>query len=158
MGAGGTMAANRLQNRRRDRGLIARIVALLTMLEDHLSQDDGKKPLSQEKFGAIEELFKSAFSDDTAVALTASGLATSNLYSAIADLRVECNALAQIWSEYMIFDTARQRGDYYRTGEAKQASFIRRQQEAAERALVAIQAARVAMMSKSTSTPAKPSI
>src|ERR1700693_262873 len=138
LGVGGTVLANRWQNCRRDLGVLAQISATLSVIETHLRKDDGKRPLPRERFSAIEDLFKSAYSTDTAVALKATRCDIARLYDALMEARTQCETLTQIWSEYKEFQNALRQGNYHQTGAAKHDAYMERHEDASSRALSAI--------------------
>src|SRR5579875_4012327 len=90
----GTIFVNRLQNSRRDAGIIAQTLGMLDVFDAHLRAEDGLNPLSKERLLGLGDLFTAAYSVDTSVALKARHCDIPAFYDAISVLRVQCEQLA----------------------------------------------------------------
>jgi len=144
-GVAGTTIVNRRQNLRRDRGVEGQIHGLLDVFERHFRDDDGLRKLPKERLEAFDDLFDSAYSTETAVALKALNRDIPALYATLADLRSHSQSLAAISAEYDEFEKLYNAEHFYQTGPDKIEAFKNRHRAYAEVALKAIAAGRNAM-------------
>jgi hypothetical protein len=111
---------NRLEHRRRDRGVIAQVRGLLdTLAAESANIRAHRTTLSAERLRALDALFVTAFSFDTSVALEAARRDVSAFYASMVRLRTSCESLKSVHAEGVVLQAHLQRGDFYQTGDDK---------------------------------------